>query len=241
MNKLSRKLILFIVVTLCMVLVEGQQCKKNIEAKTVKISVKNKTILIGRSFKITVKNVKKSTKVKYTVSKKKIVKVKKIKKNKYIITGLKKGKVTITFKVRGKKYKCAVIVNKKKNTPIRPSVKPVKPTIIPEETTVHIHSYIKQIEKIEPKCGTSGYIIYQCKCGQTCKEIIKPYVEHKLTPWIISKMPTYSEVGIKYKECILCHTVVVTEQIPKLPEKPLENAGDKTDEKDDEIDVRDVF
>ena len=74
----------------------------------------------------------------------------------------------------------------------------------------------------------------------THTEIINPTREHQLTPWIIDNNPTESQNGLRHKECIYCHKIVFQESIPKLPEKPLDNAGDKTGD-DEDIDVGDAF
>ena len=135
-------------IVLCMSLLGSTIMTKDVPAKTVKLSVKSKTITVGKSFRVTVKNAKKTIKV--TLSKKKIVKVKKIKKNKYKVTGLKAGSVTITFKVGKKKYKCKVKVKKKQNvipTQPKPVEKPTEPVTQPPEGTKHIHRYTKVIEE----------------------------------------------------------------------------------------------
>lgn len=238
-NNLYKKISVAMIIVLCTTLFGNSIMTKDVSAKTVKLSVKSKTITVGKSFNVTVKNAK--TKIKVTLSKKKIVKVKKTKKNKYKVTGLKAGTVTITFKVGKKKYKCKVKVKKKQNVTPAPTEKPTEPiTQKPEETT-HIHHYTNEIEVKEPECGTAGYIIYQCECGMTRKETLTPTVEHQLSTWIIDKMPTFTEAGSKHKECILCHSVVESETIPMLPNEPLETGGDKTDENDEQIDVGDAF
>ncbi len=86
-----------------------------VEAKTgVRLSVKNKTITAGKSFKLKVKNADK--KATYKVSKKGIVKLTKKKKHSVTIKGLKKGTVKITVKVGKRKLTCKVKVMAKKKS-----------------------------------------------------------------------------------------------------------------------------
>lgn len=236
------KKVIVMAIMLCFILISGEITTKIVPAKPIKISVKSKKITQGKSFRITVKNTKK--KVKVSLSKKKIVKVKKLKKNRYKVTGLRSGKVVITFKIGKKKYKCRVTVKKKAS---RPNAAPTEkqttaePSTTVPLTTTHVHKYTEEIEVKQPICGTEGYIIYQCQCGKTHKEILNPTVAHKLTGWIIDKKPTYTETGLKHKECLMCYAIVEQETIPKLPSQPLENGGEKTDDNDETVDVGDGF
>lgn len=76
------------------------------EAPAPTISKKKKTLKIGKSFTLKVKNAE--GKVKWSSSKKKVAKVNKNGK----VTALKKGKATIKAKVDGKTLKCVVTVKK---------------------------------------------------------------------------------------------------------------------------------
>ena len=96
-------------------------------ASKVKLSKTKTTIYVGKTVTLKLKNNKK--KVKWTTSNKKIATVSKKGK----VKGKKAGKVTITAKVRKKKYKCKITV-KKKQTP-KPTIKPTEqPTTKPTET-----------------------------------------------------------------------------------------------------------
>lgn len=96
-------------------------------ASKVKLSKTKTTIYVGKTVTLKLKNNKK--KVKWTTSNKKIATVSKKGK----VKGKKAGKVTITAKVRKKKYKCKITV-KKKQTP-KPTIKPTEqPTTKPAET-----------------------------------------------------------------------------------------------------------
>lgn len=210
-------------------------------AKTVKITPKSKSIRQGKSFKIKIKNAK--SKIKISVSKKSIIKIKKIKKGIYRVTGKKAGKVSIAFKIGKKKYKCKVTVKKLKNKPTSPTKEEIiKTETAEQETTIpsHTHKYI-EIDRCESGCGTDGYILYECSCGNTKKEVINKIREHVISSWIIDKMPTYQETGLKHKECVLCHNKLEEKEIAKLPEKTLENFEEMTDEDDEIIDVEEAF
>lgn len=238
MKKIYKKIALAMVLVLCITVLGNKFITKDIMAKSVKLSVKSKTIQTGGKFFVTVKNTK--SKIKITVSKKKIVKVKKTKKNRYRITGLRAGKVTIAFKVGKKKYKCKVIV-KKKQPIIIPQPATEKPTEKIPETTVHTHYYKNEIERKEPTCGVNGYVIYQCDCGKTKKEALNAIGKHKPSAWIIGKSATSKEEGMKYKECILCHMVLEREVIPKLPNEQIETGGNIGEDNDEQIDVGGAF
>ena len=73
-------------------------------ANKVKLSKTKATIYVGKTVTLKLKNNKK--KVKWTTSNKKIATVSKKGK----VKGKKAGKVTITAKVRKKKYKCKITV-----------------------------------------------------------------------------------------------------------------------------------
>lgn len=242
MKKIYKKIALIMVLVLGVTLLGNEITTKNIMAKGVKLSVKSKTIQTGEKFFITVKNTK--SKIKVTVSKKKIVKIKKTKKNRYRVIGLKAGKVTITFKAGKKKYKCKVTVKKK-----RPVVMPQhttekiteKPTEKMPEITVHAHYYKNEIERKEPTCGVNGYVIYQCDCGETKKEALNATGKHNSSAWIIGKSATSKEEGMRYKECILCHMVLEREVIPKLPNEQLETGENIGEDNEDQIDVGGAF
>ena len=49
--------------------------------------------------------------------------------------------------------------------------------------------------------------------------IVIPKKEHTASDWIVDKAATETEKGSKHKECVNCHTVLATEEIP-IPPKP---------------------
>ena len=80
-----------------------------VEAASVKLNAKSKTLYKGKTTTLKVKGTKK--KVKWSSSNKKIATV----SSKGKVTAKKVGKCTITAKVNGKKYKCKIIVKKAKS------------------------------------------------------------------------------------------------------------------------------
>ncbi len=108
--KRAKSTVIIIILFLLFSLLSVQQ---PVEAKAgVRLSVKNKTITAGKSFKLKIKNANK--KATYKVSKKGIVKLTKKKKHSVTIKGLKKGTVKVTVKVGKKKLTCKVKVLAKK-------------------------------------------------------------------------------------------------------------------------------
>lgn len=76
----------------------------------IRINKKKATMYVGKKLKLKIKGIK-AKKVKWSSSNKKVATVKK-----GIVKAKKKGRVIITAKVKGKKYKCKISVKKKKNT-----------------------------------------------------------------------------------------------------------------------------
>ena len=101
------------IITILFLLTSLLSVQQPVEAKAgVRLSVKNKTVTVGKSFKLKIKNADK--KATYKVSKKGIVKLIKKKKHSVTVKGLKKGTVKITVKVGKKKLTCKVKVLAKK-------------------------------------------------------------------------------------------------------------------------------
>lgn len=103
-----------------------------VEAASKKINKTNITIGVGSTYKLKIQNNKK--KVKWSSSNSKIAKVSK----NGTVTGVKKGKVTITAKVGNKKYKCKVKVTK------TPTLKAnIKKSYLNEDGTYVVEGYVK--------------------------------------------------------------------------------------------------
>ena len=81
------------------------------EKKKPKLSTKIKTMYVGDTYKIKLKNA--SSKVKWKTSKKSVVSISKKKGKSIILKAKKVGMTTITATYKGKKYKCKVTVKKK--------------------------------------------------------------------------------------------------------------------------------
>lgn len=84
---------------------------ENVQAKAKpKLSVKTKTMYVGKTAVITLKR---AGKVKWKTSKKSVVAITKKKKNKVTIKAKKAGRATITATYKKKTYKCRITVKKK--------------------------------------------------------------------------------------------------------------------------------
>lgn len=62
-------------------------------------------------------------------------------------------------------------------------------------------------------CTQNGEYSYKCElCGE-CKVVIETAKGHVESNWIIDDEPTCSKKGVKHKECVNCHQVIVEEDI----------------------------
>lgn len=84
------------------------KCTVTVKAKPVSLSSKKKTIEVGSSFNLSLKNA--GSGAKWSTSNKKVATIKKVSATKYTITGKKKGTAKITVKYKKKKYTCTVTV-----------------------------------------------------------------------------------------------------------------------------------
>jgi len=87
------------------------KCKVQVKNPPVSISAKKKTITAGTSFTLQLNNA--ASNAKWSVSSKKVLSIKKLGKNKYKVSGLKKGSAKVYAKIGRKKYTCAVTVKAK--------------------------------------------------------------------------------------------------------------------------------
>lgn len=135
--KIFKKFIVF-ALTLSMVF-SAIPVTSNAAAKP-KLSKKTKTIYVGKSFNLTIKNKKSKAKTSWKTSNKRVAKITKKTSKKATIKGVRKGKATITCKVKvGKKtytLKCKVNVKKKKAAATPTPTPTVKPTATPVPATV---------------------------------------------------------------------------------------------------------
>lgn len=96
---------------ICMVVMLSVVPASDVQAAKAKLSVKTKTMYVGATYKIKLKNA--SSKVKWKTSKKSVVSISKKKGKTIPIKAEKPGKATITATYEGKKYKCKITVKKK--------------------------------------------------------------------------------------------------------------------------------
>lgn len=106
-----KKILLSVFIAVSMVLVmpiviPGLQNISTVQAASVKINKKKLTLNVKENYTLKVKGT--SSKIKWSTSNKKIATV----SSKGKVKAKKKGKVTITAKVKGKKYKCKIKVEK---------------------------------------------------------------------------------------------------------------------------------
>ena len=109
--KNMKKILLSFFIVLSMILVmpiviPGLQNISTVQAASVKINKKKLTLNVKENYTLKVKGT--SSKIKWSTSNKKIATV----SSKGKVKAKKKGKVTITAKVKGKKYKCKIKVEK---------------------------------------------------------------------------------------------------------------------------------
>lgn len=132
-----------------------------VEAKgKVKLSTTKKTLQIGKTYTITLKNAKN---VKWKSGNKTIVTVKKKGKNKAVIRAKAAGKTTVVGTYKGKKYKCKITVKKKPENQTKDDPKL-------NATEVDLYSKGGSYADLEPK--DSKYINqFQFKVIGTNKEV----------------------------------------------------------------------
>lgn len=153
---------LSIIMTMIMLVVAftmiPMQC---VEAKgKVKLSTTKKTLQIGKTYTITLKNAKN---VKWKSGNKAIVTVKKKGKNKVVIRAKAAGKTTVVGTYKGKKYKCKITVKKKPESQTNDDPKL-------NATEVDLYSKGDSYADLEPK--DSKYINqFQFKVTGTSKEV----------------------------------------------------------------------
>lgn len=114
-NKTRR---IWTVLLVAIMLVSSVFENEKVEAKSKKVSLSSKriTLEVGKSQKLRVKNNKK--KVKWSVDKKKIIKLSKQSKKGVTVKGLKKGNAKVIATIGKKKYLCKVTVREKKKRTI---------------------------------------------------------------------------------------------------------------------------
>lgn len=106
-----KKLLVFLI---CMMMAIAVVPASEVQAAKAKpkLSVKAKTLTVGKTYKIKLKN--SGSKVKWKSSKKSVVSIQKKKGNVVTIKAKKPGKATITATYKKKKYKCKITVKQKK-------------------------------------------------------------------------------------------------------------------------------
>lgn len=120
MKKLSKSLI-----ALCVITAVLFSSIVTFSAASPKLSKTKKTLIVGKSFTLTLKNATK--KFTWTTSNKNVAKLVSVKKNSVKIKGVKAGTATVTAKIGSKKLKCKITV-KDKTQPVDESAPTEQPT-----------------------------------------------------------------------------------------------------------------
>lgn len=133
----------------------------NVQAKAKpKLSVKNKTIYVGKTATFTLKN---AGKVKWKTGKKSVVTITKKRKNKVTIKAKGAGKATVTAIYKGKTYKCRITVKKK-------SPKVVKDNPVLNATNVSLY-YLRDAYKSYIRYDSDHLREFRFRVSGTKKEV----------------------------------------------------------------------
>ena len=127
-----------------------------------KLSVKSKTMYVGKTATIKLKN---AGKVKWKTSKKSVVSISKKKKNKVWIKAKKAGNATLTATYGKKTYKCRITVKKKEEK--QPAAD--NPVMNTKDITLH---YVSEDNKPYLKLDSSHIYQYQFEVAGTKQEVL---------------------------------------------------------------------
>ena len=82
------------------------------------------------------------------------------------------------------------------------------------EQVAHTHSFTKEAGRKNPTCTESGYVVWQCSCGQQTTETIGA-LGHSWNSGTVTQEPQVGVSGVKTYTCTACGTMT-TEEIPAL-------------------------
>lgn len=86
-----------------------------------------------------------------------------------------------------------------------------------EERVVSPKGHSLKVITIEPTCESRGYDLIMCEeCGYKEKTNFTDKINHLESDWIISKKPSCSREGTRFKYCLLCGKTTRTESIKDL-------------------------
>ena len=147
-----------------MVLIVSSFVSVPTEAKAKpKLSIKSKTVYVGKTATIKLKN---AGKVKWKTSKKSVVSISKNKRNKVWIKAKKAGKATVTATYKKKTYKCRITVKKKKEK--QPEAD--NPVMNVKDITLH---YVSEEDKPYLQLDSSHIYQYQFQVTGTKQEVLR--------------------------------------------------------------------
>ena len=109
---------------------------------------------------------------------------------------------------------------------VQPSAEPVPSAapeinaegMVPVDLSGHTHDYEVAVEK-KATCYSAGQLKYTCSCGDVY------YVDvlstgHVADEWVISRLASKEQDGLKVQKCIYCDEVIAQEIIPWVDNEP---------------------
>ena len=127
-------------------------------AASPKLSKTKKTLIVGKSFTLTLKNATK--KYTWTTSNKNVAKLISVKKNSVKIKGVKAGTATVTVKIGSKKLKCKITVKDKPQPAEEPA--PAEQPTVKEYKVLSFLQTNGSIQSIEDSLNTyaaQGWVV----------------------------------------------------------------------------------
>lgn len=101
------------------------------------------------------------------------------------------------------------------------------------DATGHLHTEIRDVR--EATCTKEGYtgntVCKDCGTIITAGQTIAR-TRHTLSDWIVDRQPTKESEGSRHKECTICHTILLTGTIDKLPSSTDDNDNQGEGEKE---------
>ena len=146
---MSKKLIMGVVMALVLVVCIPQ----TVSAKTKwKLSATSKNLQVGKTSKLTVKNVPKKAKVKWKSSKKSVVKIIKTGKKSVKVKACKSGTAYVTVRYKGKTKRCKIKVTAKTQTAPQADIPRLNATSV---DIYHVDDALKPYMTVDPAHKTT--------------------------------------------------------------------------------------
>lgn len=149
---MKKRLMKVLTIGIICILICGLLPKLGIRAADTGLSEKKKTIMVGESFTLTLKNA--SGKVTWKSSDKKVATVKK-----GVVTAVSEGKAKITAKNNGKKYTCKITVKKAKNADVKVSGIEIMKTGIAADWVILTGNYASAVKNSDDWNKCEAYLV----------------------------------------------------------------------------------